>query len=584
MVLLSYLKQTFLNKIIFFLFVAAVTILPLLFVPWIRLEFELPKAAVFRGLVAVIWGLLVVKILIEKRIGALGVPGRLGKAFWVSVVALIVCGAIACALSWAPWVSFFGSYLRQQGFLQFLFYILFFLAGVLFFERRDLGRISRFIGLGAVLVCVIAVMQRLFGGIDYRIFGTMGHPNFLGSYLVIAIPFLVGNCVLGGKKARFFWIAGLGLAVVTLFLTFSRAAILGLFVEFVLMILIFWKVKIWKKIAMILIGILAFSGIFVGAFFAGDGGAFSRLSGKGEGGVAISTRLTIWPWAVGMVLEKPVFGYGQEMFEELFERKAPESFWELEKGAFGGGATDSETQATDSSPQTRTGSGLRLAADRAHNEILDVAAGIGIAGLLAYLCVFLCVSCVAWRGRRNIIVSSCFVSLVALFATNMFGFSTTVHYVLWWMIVAMVVISGGEKEVFELGFLKSLKKRIFVKMVTGGIIVLTVLACGWAIFNFSFRSLMADYKYMQAANEVFAWKHLDASDDFKKVLKANPYEVFYAISAAEHALLAYEDVPENEKSLILGNARFFINYAKGLAGADWTKVVELEEKCEEIFK
>lgn len=356
------------------------------------------------------------------------------------------------------------------------------------------------------------------------------------------------------------------LALITLFLTFSRAAILGLFVEFILMILIFWRAKIWKKITMILIGILAFSGIFVGAFFTGDNGAFSRLSGKGEGGVAISTRLTVWPWTVGMVLEKPVFGYGQEMFQELFNRKAPAEFWGLENGAFGG-----------------SGSGERrpsaaLAADRAHNEILDVAAGTGVAGLLAYLCVFFCVLWVAWRGRKNIFVAAGLVSLASLFVANMFGFSTTVHYVLWWMIAAMIVISGGEKEVFELGFLKSLKKRIFVKIVASGVIVSTVLACSWAIFNFSFRPLMADYKYMQAANEVFAWKHLEASNDFKEVLKTNPYEVFYAISAAEHALLAYEDVHENEKSLILGNAGFFINYAKGLAGADWTKVAELDKK------
>lgn len=561
MLSLSRLKQTFLNKIIFFLFVAAVTILPLLFVPWIRLEFELPKAAVFKVLVAAIWVVLVVKILVEKRAGILSIKERVGKVFWTGVTALIVCGALAAALSWAPWVSFFGSYLRQQGFLQFLFYILFFLAGVLFFEKKDLARLARYIGLGAVLVCFVAMAQRLFGGIDYRIFGTMGHPNFLGSYLVIAIPFLVGNALIGeGKRARFFWMTAVMLALITLFLTFSRAAILGLFVEFVLMILIFWRVEIWKKITMILIGILAFSGIFVGAFFAGEGEAFSRLSGKGEGGVAISTRLAIWPWTVEQIFERPVFGYGQEMFEELFNRKAPDEFFELENGGLSSG---------------------KLAADRAHNEILDVAAGIGIIGLLAYLCVFFCVLLVAWRGRKNIIVSAGFVSLVALFATNMFGFSTTVHYVLWWMIAAMVVISGGEKEIFELGFLK---KGIWVKMVACGVVVLTISACGWVIFNFSFRPIWADYKYMQAANEVFAWKHLEASNDFKEVLKANPYEVFYAISAAEHALLAYEDVHENEKSLILGNAGFFINYAKGLAGASFTKVVELEEKYEEIFK
>jgi len=564
------LKNSFLNKLIFFLFALAAGVLPMVFVPWIRLEFELPKAAVFRGIVVIIWAVMIVKILIEKKIKVLeigaagswaqGAPLRkAGVALWTGIVGFVLALAISTALSWAPWVSFFGSYLRQQGFLQFLFYILFFFAGVLAFEKKDLGRLSRYIGLGAVLVCMIAVAQRLFGGIDYRIFGTLGHPNFLGSYLVITIPFLAGNCVNGEKKrARFFWITTVILALITLFLTFSRAAILGLFVEIVLMILIFWRAKIWKKITMILIGIVAFSGIFVSsAFYSNEESPFARLAGGGEGGVAVSTRLAIWPWTFEQILERPVFGYGPEMFEELFERKAPESFWELEKGGLGSG---------------------RLAADRAHNEILDIFVASGGVGLLAYLCVFLCLLLIAWRNRGNVIVAAGFVSLVSLFVVNMFGFSTTVHYVLWWMIAAMIVVSGGEKKVFELGFLKNLKKKFLAKTFISLIVALTVLVSSWAIFNFSFEPIKADYKYMLAAEKVFAWRHLEASNDFKEVLSWNPYEVFYAISAAEHALLAYEDVKENEKSLILGNAGFFINYAKGLAGGEWTKIKELEEK------
>jgi putative inorganic carbon (HCO3(-)) transporter len=557
------LRQKFFDKIIFFLFALAVSVLPMVFVPWIRLEFELPKAAVFKGIAIAIWAVLIIKILIEKKIGILGLRGWVGKAFWTGILGFVLALAVASMLSWAPWVSFFGSYLRQQGFLQFLFYILFFFAGVLVFEKKDFVRLFRYIGFGAVLVCVIAVMQRLFGGIDYRIFGTMGHPNFLGSYLVIAIPFLVGNCINGvGRGARFFWSSCVILALITLFLTFSRAAILGLFVEILLMILIFWRTEIWKKITMILIGIVAFSGIFAGSlFFAGEGSSFARLSGSGEGGVAVSTRLAIWPWAVEMVLERPVFGYGPEMFQELFERKAPESFWDLENGGLGSG---------------------KLAADRAHNELLDIAASSGLVGLLAYLCVFFCVLKIAWRGRGDVFVSAGFVSLISLFVVNMFGFSTTVHYVLWWAIAAMIVVSGGGKEILELKFLKNLNGKILAKIFVSLAVILTVFVSGWVIFNFSFRPILADYKYMQAANEVFAWRHLEASNDFKEVLRENPYEVFYAISAAEHALLAYEDVRDNEKSLILGNAEFFINYAKILTGASFTKVAELEKKLSDL--
>jgi O-antigen ligase len=82
-----------------------------------------------------------------------------------------------------------------------------------------------------------------------------------------------------------------------------------------------------------------------------------------EGGdLSITTRLLMWRDTVPVILERPLLGHGPDNFAEPFERHEGEDL----RAFFPGGET----------------------IDKAHNELLQVAATTGLLGLAAYLWIF----------------------------------------------------------------------------------------------------------------------------------------------------------------------------------------------------
>ena len=178
------------RKLTFWLIGAALPGVPLVFFPDTNLIFEIPKVAVFRILVLLVWVGLAWQIFTGAREGRI----EFWHEKWVGRFVLGWVGVLALAtvFSVAPWTSFWGSYFRQQGFLQMIFYLMFFGAIVCTGASAPIKvkQIVAWLCLGS-FVAAAAAIAHYFAWDVYRAFGTMGHPNFLGAYLVMCLPFCV---------------------------------------------------------------------------------------------------------------------------------------------------------------------------------------------------------------------------------------------------------------------------------------------------------------------------------------------------------------------------------------------------------
>lgn len=165
----------------------------------------------------------------------------------------------------------------------------------------------------------------VFPGIP-RLFGVTSHPNVLGPlaalYLVIEL-FRPAN--------RWFWMPNVMVAVAVLFLSQSKTSW-----AIVLLALMVWlAVRLWRGIGLGLRGDQTwqralFGGFGVGglalvaAFTAFVAGAFDRFQLDNldlEGLTTLTGRTAIWNITLGVWLDNPLFGYGQELWGDAFRAK-----------------------------------------------------------------------------------------------------------------------------------------------------------------------------------------------------------------------------------------------------------------------
>jgi len=172
------------------LILASCLVVPLLFTIALQDTFALPKVTALR--IIVVAGL----VLLAVRLAVSGVrqTAFLG-ALDIAVLAFVLLNIAAFAFSVDPNQSLSGEYLQYQGLLSILLYV-----GFFYFARTSLRGERRVmllfasIAAGGAVVAAYALVQK--AGFDPiwsytpegRVFSTIGQPNALAAYLVLAIP------------------------------------------------------------------------------------------------------------------------------------------------------------------------------------------------------------------------------------------------------------------------------------------------------------------------------------------------------------------------------------------------------------
>lgn len=383
------------------------------------------KGFAFRILVEILFGLYAMLTFMA--------PEYRPKCSWITravgvfALAILVADLLGANVSKSLW----SNYERMEGFVLITHLVLYYIVASSFFRTAkdwymwfNASLISSVImsGYGALqLMGKITINQ---GGV--RLDGTFGNSSYFAIYLVfhifLALYMLAQTYKISWKK----WMYG---AVVVgeawiLYFTATRGAILGLLGGLILSsVIIAFKEKenkILRKSAIgLLVGIVVFIGLFISMRnvpFVKNSPVMSRFASLDAKELQTQGRYFVWPMAIKGVAERPLFGWGQENFNFVFNKNYDPRMYGQEQWF-----------------------------DRTHNVLLDWLIAGGIVGFLAYAGMFVAMFYYIWKKRTGMSVTekSLLTGMIAAYVFhNMFVFDNLISYILFFSVLAYVHTRG----------------------------------------------------------------------------------------------------------------------------------------------
>ena len=390
-----------------------------------------PKQAFFQIVIEIIFALYLYLIFID--------PCYRPRSSWLWRGVLIYFGVMVLSAIFGvnAYHSFWSNYERMAGVISVMHYVGFlFLAANIFKIKEEwysffnVSIIASFIealyGLGQM-----AGMFTSSGGMRFD--GTIGNASFLAGYMLINAFFALWLFL---EKKSVAWRLFYGLVIVVnlfvMYETQTRGAALaflaGLFILFLFFIfarqkdlaqLPFARPERIKKYA---VGIFVFLSLIGGMIWLNRDSAFvkssptlNRVTHINIKEATAQTRLLAWQMSWQGFLERPIFGWGPENYNVVFNKFYDPHLYPVESWF-----------------------------DRSHNAYFDILVHTGILGLTAYLfCVVLAFWFLwqAWKKEKikYFEMAIFMVILVAYGIQNIFLFDTQVTLLLSYFILSFIV-------------------------------------------------------------------------------------------------------------------------------------------------
>ena len=409
-----------------------------------------------------------------------------------------------------------GAYGQSESLFVQIGFIVFFLASYLFI-RDDQDR-SLFRGTVLVTVFFISIygiFQYLFGDpisfsvgktVLSRVKSLLGDPNALGAFLILSVPLILVEFRRFYPKLTSFFIGScLFLAMIALFLSFSRSAWLGfLFGLFPLIYQTFihlLKKKVYKqdyKFA-ILVFVIIILGFFTSKICTGfqpqyykDYNIDSRVSSITQGND--SGRALIWSSAWKSFKEAPLLGYGIGSFQVNFHR-----FQNIKALKFWGPERD-----------------LR----QVHNETLHYLTTQGIVGLFSYVGLLLALLIGAnfiglFREEISFEKAALWSAILGYLCYMQLNYPLIHYSFLFW--IDLGILLGMAKP-------PALQESVCRKNLP--LIITSVIIIGLSGL-FSFNIFRADIYYSKAFNEACYHRYQQSFSNYRTAISLSPWNYHY---------------------------------------------------------
>lgn len=381
----------------------------------------------------------------------------------IATTILVVFTLISAFFAENPTKAFFSNFERMEGFFAILHLYMYYIALSSLFKTAQEWRRYFAFSLGvAAFVCFKGLMQ--LAGLaeinqsDTRLDATLGNAAYLAVYMVVHI-YLALYMLVGTVRKNIWTYLGYAFLMVNfctvLFFTATRGSMIGFVVGAMIAGLCYIyfdrneeKNNVYRYSV---IGVLVLICLFVGSLFAIRTTGIVQLPPLLERYTSISwnenksqARGYIWPIAMRGVADKPVFGWGQEGFNYVFNTYYVQDLWRHEQWF-----------------------------DRAHNVFLDWLVAGGFLGFLAYISLyFLIVKNIVATATLTGGEKSALIGLLVGYAIhNVFVFDNNSSYLLFFMLIAYTSYLAGGKELTEVATVTQ-QKDIQELVITPTIIVL----------------------------------------------------------------------------------------------------------------
>ena len=613
--------DSYIRKLIILLGHVFVVLIPLWFWPYTSELFEFNKLILVYAFAIVISTLWLTRMAVAGKI--------LFKRTKIDLFILLffVSQLISTIVSLDPYTSFYGYYSRfHGGLLSLIAYISLFYAFVSNVRPKEMMKLLNTTVYAGLITAVYAIPEHfgssfscyaINGSLDVscwvqdvrtRIFGSMGQPNWLATYLLMGmfVSFGVGmqhwmqsaRSVIKSKlsilsfrstRSTLFIITNLissGAMALAIIYTKSRSAFLGVGAGYIFMIL-GWLLILFTRakseigsVQRLLIGFGSISIMMIILLFtAGQpliDSVFTRLSGfidqeteelaestQVEEEIIYGTQLDIggsesgeirqvvWKGAIEVWKRYPLFGSGVETFAYAYYLDRPIEHNLLSEWDF--------------------------LYNKAHNEFLNYLATSGAVGLITYLLlsgsVLVMIVRVGRKTEYGWIMAGLFGAFVGMHGSNALGFSTVAVTVS--SIILMSVVSVFDREIDQKESetnslttrskhhkkkLEKLKKSTSINTtqlyLVGPILVTGVFGLVWV-----WRYFSADLTYAQAKQLGESGDPITGISLIEKAIEIRPLEPMYYDELAYQTSIIVRSVGQEDATLAGQLATIAVQYS-----------------------
>ena len=496
--------------------------LPLAFLPTLVDGLILPKLLAARLLVLLLGVLWLVRGVADGRLWVRRTPLDL------PLLAFLGSAILSSLFATNQTVALFGTYRRYEGLFTLLTYVgLFWLTVQTLATRQSSRGVVRSLMVGAYLAALLAILQSIiasvlgggqggesfatFGGI-IRASGTLGNANLLGVFLAMVLPLAVDVMLTSREFGT--RLLGANLVVVmtvALVLTFSRSAWLGAGLGLLMLLATQRRRTLGVAIGaavLLLVGL----GVVVATLHQGGlpvaRSAIARAASLADPAAGSgATRLHIWKDTIGLIASRPLIGYGPDSFGLAF-------------------------------PHFQTGDWAPgLVIDKAHAELLQVAATQGLIGAGIALWIMVATLVTFWNGRAQPGAVALFAGWVAYQVPDQLNFSWLPAAAPFWMFLGAAVATWTEDGAELQRVLIGTPFRVLLLAATAALAV-AVLVAG------VIRPYQADAQYLSALAGLQAGNRAQATRAIAAARRFAPEQSVYAAAAGDIALgIRRDDTP-----------------------------------------
>ncbi len=470
----------------------SVTLLALFLIPFFSLivanslffPFITGKAFYFRFLIEIAFTAWVVLAFIDAKFRPKITPLSIGVTIFMFVV------LVADLLGVNPLRSIWSNFERMEGWIAIVYLWAFFIVGTSMFNSVEGGKklwhrwfnISIF---SAFITAIYGIVQ-LFGYAEIHQGGTrldasLGNSAYFAIYMLIhaflsAYLFFETKISKLGKFKLYKWCYGC-LSILFMFLVFetqTRGTILGLIGGIMLALFLYTILgkKDDKKYRLVSLTILA-AIILLGVVFwtnrkapiIQNSALLGRLASISWSEAKGQARNYIWPMAVKGALERPLFGWGQENFNYIFNANYEPAMYDQEQWF-----------------------------DRAHNVFLDWLVATGFVGLIAYLALYVLILIKVWQSNLTLAEKSTLTGLiVGYFIHNIFVFDNIASYIMFFALLGFADSLHNSKAKVILG------NKVFHKDAIEYVVLPIVIVCFiFVVYFVQYRVVKANTRLISA--------------------------------------------------------------------------------------
>lgn len=448
LIILRYMEENklFLQKNVYWIFLLGffliifqhINVIPPWFIPT-----DWGKAFCFRIILSIMIFLFACQIILRK-IDLNIVKAKIKSVSPSSYVLLSLWGIyfLATIFSLNIHISLWDSPIRNGGFINFSFYIIFAFLAFLAIKSKDWQKLWDFSIIIGILVCAVAIMQQLglfsyyLLAVESRPMSTMANAIFLSIYLLlIAFPSLSFGFSSKSLFKKIFYFSSFSLfAIVIVLLSQTRGSIIGISAASLWFLFAYpKKIRKFKISALIAVVFMLLSMYSFKVYLDSHlesykkmppiiSSSVDRTLSIFEGLKISQARTSAWEVSLNALKERPILGYGPENFKIGFNK-----YYDPALPVIGPDANSE-------------GTAIAEWFDRAHNIIFDVSVSAGIPALIIYLLFFIVIFWQLEKAKKRnnenaVILNGIQAAIIGYIASLLFGFDSVSTYLAFFFLV-----------------------------------------------------------------------------------------------------------------------------------------------------